>query len=184
MKTTLTATPLEGLFVVDVDRFEDERGFFVESWNERDFRAAGLDETFVQENHSRSGRNVLRGLHYQDATAPLGKLVRCTFGAIFDVAVDLRSNSRTFGQWYGMELNAANKKQLWVPIGFAHGFATLSEAAEVQYKQTGFYRPECEAGLRWNDPDLEISWPIATPILSVRDRRHPDFAEYRANPAF
>lgn len=184
MKTTLTRTPLDGVLVVEIDWFEDERGFFMESWNQRDFREAGLDATFVQENHSRSAKNVLRGLHYQDMRAPLGKLVRCTAGRIFDLAVDLRSGSKTFGGWFALELSAENKKQLWIPAGFGHGFQTLSEIAEVQYKQTGYYRPDAEGGVAWDDPDLGIEWPIGNPIVSMRDRQHPSFAAYRNDPAF
>ena len=184
MRTTLTETPLEGLLVVGIDGFEDGRGFFVESWNARDFRAAGLDAAFVQDNHSRSSRHVIRGLHYQDARAPVGKLVRCTRGALYDVAVDLRAESPTFGRWFGIDLSADNMKQLWIPAGFAHGFAALAEPTEVQYKQTGYYRPDCEGGILWNDPDLGIDWPVADPVLSERDRAHPRFADYRNDPAF
>jgi dTDP-4-dehydrorhamnose 3,5-epimerase len=184
MKTNLTTTPLKGLLVVDIEFFEDERGFFIETWNQRDFAAAGLNLKFLQENHSSSEQNVLRGLHYQGMNAPIGKLVRCTSGTIFDVAVDLRASSPTFGKWYGLELSARNKKQLWVPVGFAHGFLTLSAGTEVQYRQTDFYAPEFEGGIRWNDPDIGVEWPISDPILSGRDTRHPSFEEYTKNPAF
>jgi dTDP-4-dehydrorhamnose 3,5-epimerase len=169
---------------VDIDFFSDERGFFIESWHQRDFAEAGLDLSFVQEGHSRSGRNVLRGLHYQDMTAPMGKLLRCTVGAIFDVAVDLRVDSATFGQWFGIELSAENKTQLYVPEGFAHGFATISDVAEVQYKQTGFYTPSSEGTVSWNDPDIGIAWPISDPILSARDQNGISLREYRNKPAF
>ncbi len=184
MKTTLTTTPLKDLVVIDIDYFEDERGFFIESWHQRDFAAAGLDLTFVQEGHSRSGKGVLRGLHYQDTTAPMAKLLRCTVGRIFDVAVDLRMSSPTFGKWLGVELSAENKRQIYVPVGFAHGFATLSDVAEVQYKQTGFYTPPSEGGIRWNDPDVGVDWPIKDPTLSERDRTSQSLAEYRTSPAF
>ena len=184
MKTTLTTTPLEGLVLVDIDYFEDERGFFIESWHQRDFAAADLDLTFVQECHSRSGKGVLRGLHYQDVTVPMAKLLRCTVGRIFDVAVDLRRSSSTFGKWFGIELSAADKRQIYVPVGFAHGFATLTDVAEVQYKQTGFYAPPAEGGIRWNDPDVGVDWPIKDPILSERDRNSQSLAEYSENPAF
>lgn len=184
MKTHVTATPLAGLVKVDIDFFSDHRGFFIESWHQRDFAAAGLDLTFVQEGHSASGRNVVRGLHYQDMTAPMGKLIRCTVGAIFDVAVDLRMSSPTFGQWFGIELTAENKTQLYVPEGFAHGFATLSEVAEVQYKQTGFYTPSAEGSVRWDDPDIGIDWPVTDPILSERDEKAMSLREYREKPAF
>jgi dTDP-4-dehydrorhamnose 3,5-epimerase len=184
MKVKLSRTPLEDLVVVDIDYFEDDRGFFIETWHKRDFAAAGLDVEFVQDDHSRSLRNVVRGLHYQDMTAPMGKLVRCTVGSVFDVAVDLRSSSATFGRWFGIELDAENKRQLYVPVGFAHGFAALSESAEIQYKQTGFYTPEAEGAVLWNDPDVAVDWPVSDPLLSDRDRRAASFAEYRKNPAF
>jgi dTDP-4-dehydrorhamnose 3,5-epimerase len=184
MKTRLVRTPLDGLVVVEIDYFQDERGFLIESWQKQDFAKAGLDLEFVQDNHSRSKYGVLRGLHYQDMTAPIGKLVRCTLGAIFDVGVDLRVDSPTFGRWFGVELTADNKKQLYVPVGFAHGFATLSEFADVQYKQTGFYTPSAEGAVAWNDPDLGIAWPIKDPILSKRDQDGISLKEYLENPAF
>jgi dTDP-4-dehydrorhamnose 3,5-epimerase len=184
MKTRVTKTLLDSLVIVEIDYFKDERGFFIESWHKRDFAAAGLDLEFVQEGHSRSARNVLRGMHYQNMTAPMGKLLRCTFGSIFDVAVDLRVSSSTCGKWFGVELSAENKKQLYVPPGFAHGFATLSEFAEVQYKQTGFYTPPSEGTLSWNDPDVGIEWPIKEPILSKRDQNGMSLKEYLKNPAF
>ncbi len=184
MKTTLTQTPLDGLVLIDIDYFRDDRGFFIESWHKKDFGAAGLDLEFVQEGHSRSGKGVLRGLHYQDMTVPMGKLLRCTVGAIFDVAVDLRADSPTFGQWFGVELSSDNQRQIYVPIGFAHGFATLSDIAEVQYKQTGYYAPAAEGGITWNDPDVGVEWPISNPILSGRDQNNMSFAEYRKAPVF
>jgi len=184
MKTRLIETPLPDLVVVEIDYFQDERGFFIESWHKRDFAAAGLDLEFVQEGHSRSSQSVLRGLHYQDMTAPMGKLLRCTLGRIFDVAVDLRVSSPTFGKWLGLELSADNKKQLYVPVGFAHGFATLSEFAEVQYKQTGFYTPSSEGTIAWNDPDVGVEWPIADPVLSKRDQDGMSLQAYLKKPAF
>jgi len=184
MKTHVTPTPLGELVIVDIDYFQDERGFFIESWNQRDFAAAGLDLEFVQEGHSRSGAGVLRGLHYQDLSAPMGKLVRCTVGRILDVAVDLRVNSPTFSQWVGIELSAENKRQLYVPIGFAHGFVVLSDVAEVQYKQTGFYTPSAEGSIAWNDPDVGIDWPISQPLLSKRDQNAMSLKQYLAAPAF
>lgn len=184
MNTTLTKTDLKDLVLIDIDYFEDRRGFFIESWHQRDFAAAGLDLTFVQEGHSRSGKGVLRGLHYQDMTVPMAKLLRCTVGQIFDVAVDLRMSSPTFGKWFGIELSAENKRQIYVPVGFAHGFATLSDVAEVQYKQTGFYAPPAEGGILWNDPDIGVVWPIKNPILSQRDRNNRSLVEYREQPAF
>jgi len=184
MKTHVTTTPIEGLLIVNIDYFRDERGFFIESWNKRDFASAGMDFDFVQDSHSRSEYRVLRGLHYQDMRAPMAKLVRCTVGKILDVAVDLRVHSRTFGQWFSIELSAENKTQLLVPVGFAHGFATLSEVCEVQYKQSGFYQPETEGGIIWNDPDVGIQWPFDNPILSKRDQNQALLSQYRKKPAF
>lgn len=184
MKTRVIPTELAGLVIVEIDYFQDERGFFIEPWHKRDFAAAGLDLEFVQEGHSRSWRNVLRGLHYQDMSAPMGKLVRCTVGAIFDVAVDLRVSSPTFGKWFGIELSAENKKQVYIPVGFAHGFVTLTDVAEVQYKQTGYYTPAAEGTLAWNDPDVGITWPISNPILSKRDQNGMSLKDYLKNPAF
>lgn len=184
MKTHVTKTPLAGLVLVDIEYFQDERGFFIESWHKRDFAVAGLDLEFVQEGHSRSGYAVLRGLHYQDMAAPMGKLVRCVAGRVFDVAVDLHVNSPTFGKWFGIELTAENKKQLYVPVGFAHGFVTLSDVAELLYKQTGFYTPPSEGTLAWNDPDVGIQWPVRDPILSKRDQNGMSLKQYLANPAF
>ena len=184
MKTTLVQTPLSGVLVVEIDYFEDERGFFMESWNRRALAEAGLDVDFVQDNHSRSRKGVLRGLHYQDMSAPIAKLVRCTFGTIFDVAVDLRVGSPTFGQWYGVELSAENKKQLYVPVGFAHGFATLTDFAEVQYKQSGYYAPQAEGCIIWNDSDVGINWPVKQPILSAKDKAGMRLQAYLKAPAF
>lgn len=184
MKTTVHPTPLEKLVIVTIEHFEDERGFFIESWHKRDFAAAGLDLDFVQEGHSRSCYGVIRGLHYQGMSEPMGKLVRCTVGRILDVAVDLRMKSPTFGRWFGIELSVENKKMLYVPPGFAHGFATLTDFAEVQYKQTGYYKPEAEGGLLWNDPEVGITWPYNNPILSQRDQAQQTLRQYMANPAF
>jgi dTDP-4-dehydrorhamnose 3,5-epimerase len=184
MKTRVTPTPLAGLVVIDIDHFEDERGFFIESWNKRDFAEAGLALDFIQDSHSRSTYRVVRGLHYQDMRAPMGKLVRCTVGRILDVALDLRASSPTFGKWFSIELTAENKTQLYVPVGFAHGFATLSEFCEVQYKQTAFYQPATEGGILWNDPDVGVQWPFKEPILSKRDQRLMTLKQYRENPAF
>lgn len=151
--------------------FSDERGFFFESFNERVFEAAtGLQRHFVQDNHSRSTRGVLRGLHYQ-LEQPQGKLVRVCMGEIFDVAVDVRRGSPTFGQWAGAYLSAENKRQLWIPEGYAHGFLTLSDSADVLYRATNYYAPDFEHCIRWDDPDLAIAWPLSgTPLLSQKDR--------------
>src|SRR5262245_11618501 len=184
MKTRISTTPLAGLLVVNIDYFKDDRGFFMESWHQRDFVEAGLPENFVQDSHSASRYGVIRGLHYQDMRAPMGKLLRCTVGRILDVAVDLRASSPTFGKWFSIELNSENKTLLYVPVGFAHGFATLSDYCEVQYKQTNFYRPETEGGIAWNDPDVGVEWPYENPVLSKRDQQQMSFREYGKNPAF
>lgn len=163
-------TKLAGVLIIEPRVFEDKRGFFYESYNERAFsEKAGLAH-FVQDNHSRSSQNVLRGLHYQ-IQQPQGKLVRVIAGSVFDVAVDLRKSSPTFGQWVGALLSAENKCQLWIPPEFAHGFLVLSETAEVLYKATDYYAPQHERCIAWNDPDLAIDWPLAAaPILSAKDQ--------------
>ena len=184
MKTRLIETPLKDLIVIEIDYFQDERGFLIESWHKRDFQKAGLDLTFVQEVHSRSKYKVLRGLHFQNMEAPVTKLIRCIYGKAFCVAVDLQIKSPTFGKWFTIELSAENKKQLFVPVGFAFGFAVLSDTAELLYKFTGFYTPLSEKILLWNDKNLAITWPFNDPILSTRDRGGMTFAEYQKNPAF
>jgi len=167
MKTSPTRLP--EVLLIEPKVFGDARGFFLESWNEREFEAAGIRARFVQDNHSRSERNVLRGLHYQ-IRQPQGKLVRVVAGEIFDVAVDIRRNSSTFGRWEGVRLNAESYKMLWIPAGFAHGFCVLSEFAEVLYKATDYYAPEHERCILWNDPELDIDWPLpGTPGLSAKD---------------
>ena len=167
----VTPTSLPEVLVIEPQVFGDDRGFFYESFNERAFaKATGLDVRFVQDNHSRSARNVLRGLHYQ-IRHPQGKLVRATVGEIFDVAVDIRRGSPSFGNWAGVALSASNRRILWVPAGFAHGFLVTSDYAEVQYKTTDYYAPEHERSIAWNDRDLAIQWPLAgEPILSAKDR--------------
>jgi dTDP-4-dehydrorhamnose 3,5-epimerase len=184
MKVHVTPTVLADLLIVNIDHFQDERGFFMESWNKRDFEQAGIHADFVQDSHSASTRGVLRGMHYQDARAPIAKLVRCTVGRILDVAIDLRTSSATFGKWFGIELSSENKTLVFIPEGFAHGFLTLSDYCEVQYKQTALYTPEAEAGIVWNDPEVAIAWPITNPQLSNKDRQQKTLAEYRRNPAF
>ncbi len=163
--------PLTGVVELEPRVFEDARGFFFESYNENTFaEILGESVTFVQDNHSRSIHNALRGLHYQIKQAQ-GKLVRVIAGEVFDVAVDLRRSSPTFGQWHSTLLSAENKKQLWIPPGFAHGFLVLSDQAEVLYKATDFYAPQHERTIRWNDPDLGIGWPLQeTPLISNKDR--------------
>lgn len=159
------------ILVLEPRVFGDERGFFFESYNERVFRdKTGLEPNFVQDNYSRSSQHVLRGLHYQVQNTQ-AKLIRVTVGEIFDVAVDLRRSSPTFGQWVGYHLSAANKRQLWIPEGFAHGFLVVSETAEVAYKATDYYAPQHERSLIWNDPDVAIAWPLeAEPTLSSKDQ--------------
>lgn len=184
MELTIHKTKLSGVVVIETNAFRDHRGFFIENYHQQRYNDAGLTYTFVQDNHSRSGAKVLRGLHYQDMTAPMGKLVRCTLGAIFDVAVDLRMGSPTFGQWVAVELSADNMKQIMVPPGFAHGFATLSDVAEVQYKCTGHYNPASEGAIRWNDSDVGIVWPFDDPIVSAKDATAPTLQDYLKNPRF
>ena len=164
------ATEIPGLLILEPRVFGDERGFFFESYNRRAFReATGEDPGFVQDNHSRSARNVLRGLHYQ-VRQPQGKLVRVVAGEVWDVAVDLRRSSPTFGKWVGVTLSAANRRMLWVPVGFAHGFVVVSDGAEFLYKTTDYYAPEHERSLLWNDPALAIPWPLqGEPILKPGD---------------
>lgn len=166
-------TPLEGVLVLEPKVFGDARGFFFESFNARDFeQTTGLQRTFVQDNHSKSAKGVLRGMHYQIQHAQ-GKLVRVTHGTVFDVAVDIREGSSTFGQWFGLELSAENKKQLWVPEGLAHGFLVTSESAEFLYKTTDYYCPEYERSLLWSDPAIGIEWPLhlldGPPLLAAKD---------------
>ncbi|MGB4116695.1 MAG: dTDP-4-dehydrorhamnose 3,5-epimerase [Polaromonas sp.] len=166
----VTATTIADVLIVEPKVFGDSRGFFFESFNQRDFNAAtGIDFSFVQDNHSRSGKGVLRGLHYQ-LGKPQGKLVRVVRGAVFDVAVDIRPASPTFGKWFGMELNEHDNRQLWVPPGMAHGFLVLSDSADFLYKTTDYYAPELERCIAWNDTDLGIEWPLdVPPKLSVKD---------------
>jgi dTDP-4-dehydrorhamnose 3,5-epimerase len=165
----VTPTKLPEVLLIEPKVFGDARGFFFESWNEREFERAGIHARFVQDNHSRSAKGVLRGLHYQ-VRQPQGKLVRVTEGEIFDVAVDIRRSSPTFGKWEGAHLSAQSRNMLWVPVGFAHGFCVLSEFAEVLYKATDFYAAEHERCILWNDADIKIDWPLSgAPRLSAKD---------------
>ena len=157
-KITVTPCDIEGLYVIEPTVFKDERGYFVETYNQNDMKEAGLDMVFVQDNQSMSTRGVLRGLHFQKQF-PQGKLVRVVRGKVFDVAVDLRSDSKTYGKWFGVELSAENMKQFYIPEGFAHGFLVLSDEAEFCYKCTDFYHPGDEGGMAWNDPEIGIQWP-------------------------
>lgn len=175
----ITETKIPAVKLIEPKVFGDERGFFMETWNEKAFREAGINATFVQDNHSRSVKNTLRGLHYQ-IKQPQGKLVRVTRGEVFDVAVDLRTNSPTFGQWVGEYLSAENKRMLWVPTGFAHGFLVTSDTADFQYKCTDFYAPEHERSIRWNDPTLNVDWGVANPedlLLSGKDKEAQSLQE-------
>ena len=165
----ITPPALPDVVVIEPRVFSDERGFFFESWNARAFSAAGLEATFVQDNHSRSVHNVLRGLHYQIEHAQ-GKLVRVTAGEVFDVAVDIRKSSPTFGRWVGVTLSAQNRRMMWIPAGFAHGFLVVSEAAEFLYKTTDYWYAQHERTLLWNDPTLAIEWPLdGAPVLAPKD---------------
>lgn len=168
----ISETILPGVLVIEPEIHGDDRGFFLESFQVARYRDAGIDLPFVQDNHSRSQRGVLRGLHFQ-RTRPQGKLVRVSRGTVYDVAVDIDPASPTYGRYVGVELSDTNHKQLWVPPGYAHGFCVLSDVADFEYKCTDYYFPEDEGGLLWNDPDVGISWPIAEPKLSQKDKNNP-----------
>lgn len=172
-KIKVTPCDIEGLYVIEPTVFRDERGYFVETYNQNDMKEAGLDMVFVQDNQSMSARGVLRGLHFQKQY-PQGKLVRVVRGAVFDVAVDLRADSKTYGKWFGVELSAENMKQFYIPEGFAHGFLVLSDEAEFCYKCTDFYHPGDEGGLWWNDPEIGVEWPLEDEvelIISEKDKK-------------
>lgn len=169
-KITVTTCEIEGLCIIEPAVFRDERGYFVETYNQNDMKQAGLDMEFVQDNQSMSSKGVLRGLHFQKQY-PQGKLVRVIRGSVFDVAVDLREHSKTFGKWFGVELSAENMKQFYVPKGFAHGYLVLSDEAEFCYKCTDFYHPGDEGGLLWNDPEIGVQWPIEEGMkVTLNDR--------------
>lgn len=171
------ATQIPGVLIVEPVVFGDDRGFFLESFNESAIRDIGIDTHFVQDNHSRSGHNVLRGLHYQ-INQPQGKLVRVVSGRVFDVAVDIRRDSPTFGKWVGVELSAENKRIFWIPPGLAHGFVVLSDSADFLYKATDYYDQKSERTILWNDPDLGIEWPISgQPIISAKDAAGKRFSQ-------
>ena len=175
----------DGLLIIEPDCVFDDRGFFMESYRRDKFRENGIDIDFVQDNHSRSRKGVMRGMHYQNEKGPQYRLVRCTVGEVFDVAVDLRVGSPTFGKWFGVKLTSENRHQLLIPPAFAHGFATLSDVAEVQYKVSGHHNPAAEACLAWDDPDVAIEWPVRDPILSEKDRHHGRrLKDYLRAPAF
>lgn len=178
---TFIKTGIEGLTVIDIQPFGDERGYFMETYNEEDFHKAGLTMRFVQTNESKSSRGVLRGLHFQKQF-PQGKLVRCTQGKVFDVAVDLRAGSATYGQWYGVMLTEENKREFYVPEGFAHGFYVMSDVAKFEYQVTNLYHPEDEGALFWNDPDVGIEWPLeeGLPVLlSEKDKKNPSLKDLK-----
>lgn len=181
-KFTFVETGIQGLVIVEPTVFGDDRGYFMETYNYNDFKEAGLDMVFVQDNQSKSKKGVLRGLHFQRKN-PQGKLVRAISGEVYDVAVDLRPGSETYGQWRGVLLSAENKRQFYVPEGFAHGFLVMSDTAEFAYKCTRFYDPSDEGGLMYNDPDIGVEWPIAEDmdiLLSDKDKKNPSFKELNA----
>lgn len=170
----ITKTKLDGVVIIEPDVFGDNRGFFMESWNKKKMAEAGLDYDFVQDNHSKSTvKGTLRGIHFQKGDKAQAKLVRCVKGAVLDVAVDLRKNSPTFKQWVGVELSEENKKQLLIPRGFGHGFVTLTDDVEFLYKADNYYAPEADAGIRWNDPEIDVEWGVENPILSEKDKNNP-----------
>lgn len=177
-------TPLPGILVITPRVFVDPRGFFVESYNQEALRGHGIETIFVQDNHSKSVRGTLRGLHYQLPPAAQVKLLRVVRGAIWDVAVDIRRGSPTFGQWFAAELSADNFRQMYVPVGFAHGFCVLSDEAEVLYKVSHVYDPARERSIIWNDPALGVAWPVTDPVLSARDQRAGSLADYLAGTPF
>ena len=170
----ITKTKLDGVVIIEPEVFGDNRGFFMESWNKKKMAEAGLDYDFVQDNHSKSTvKGTLRGIHFQKGDKAQAKLVRCVKGAVFDVAVDLRRNSPTFKQWVGVELSEENKRQLLIPRGFGHGFVTLTDDVEFLYKADNYYAPEADAGIRWNDPEIDVEWGVEEPILSEKDKKNP-----------
>lgn len=179
----VTETSLPGVLVIEPKVLADERGFFMETYHSARFRAFGIGAEFVQDNHSRSVRGVLRGLHYQEPN-PQGKLVRCTRGSLFDVAVDIRIGSPHFGKWFGVELSEENKKMLWVPAGFAHGFCATSDVADLVYKCTSLYDAASDRSILWSDPEIAIEWPISNPKLSPKDAAAPRLKDATLLPHF
>ena len=170
----ITKTKLDGVVIIEPDVFGDNRGFFMESWNKKKMEEVGLYYDFVQDNHSKSTvKGTLRGIHFQKGDKAQAKLVRCVKGTVLDVAVDLRKNSPTFKQWVGVELSGENKKQLLIPRGFGHGFVTLTDDVEFLYKADNYYAPEADAGIRWNDPEINVEWCVENPILSEKDKKNP-----------
>jgi dTDP-4-dehydrorhamnose 3,5-epimerase len=174
----VTEVKLPGVLIIEPDVFGDSRGFFKETFQTHHYKTLGIGLDFVQDNHSRSQKGVLRGLHFQ-VNNPQGKLVTCSRGAVYDVAVDVNPDSLTFGEYVGVELTEDNHRQFWVPPGYAHGFCVLSDSADFQYKCTDFYNPDDESGILWNDPDVAISWPIKEPLLSEKDSCLPSLSDLR-----
>lgn len=181
MQINIHSVWLKDIVVIRPEVYEDERGFFTEFYREDQFRELGLPNNFVQGNHSRSQKNVLRGLHFQ-WSPPMGKLMRVTFGSAFLVAVDIRKGSSTLGKWFGMEISAQNKLEIWAPAGFARGFCVLSDFAEIQYLTTGVYNDKCESGIRWDDPEIGIQWPIENPVLSEKDKTAQALRQWLSKP--
>ena len=179
----MTETHLPGVLLLEPKVFADARGFFLETYNAARFRDIGIDDAFVQDNHSRSSRGVLRGLHYQEPK-PQGKLVRCTRGNLFDVAVDIRVGSPQFGKWFGVELSEENMRMLWIPPGFAHGFCPLTDVADLMYKCTEIYDASADRAILWKDPEIAIRWPIENPVLSQKDAAAPLLKDARVLPSF
>ena len=179
----VTETPLPGVLLIEPQVFGDARGFFMETYQADRYGALGIPRVFVQDNLSRSVKGTLRGLHLQEPK-PQGKLVQVLAGAVFDVAVDVRRGSPTFGKWYGVELSEANKRQMWVPPGFAHGFCVLTDSADFLYKCTELYAPESERSVLWNDPDIGIAWPVQAPLLSKKDAAAPRLREAPVLPTY
>jgi dTDP-4-dehydrorhamnose 3,5-epimerase len=181
MPFTFEKTKLDGVVLVTPKVLQDDRGFFMETYKLSDFVVNGVEQVFVQDNQSRSSKNVLRGIHFQNPPKPQGKLVRCLRGSIWDVAVDIDPNSKTYKQWVGFELSEENKKMLYIPEGFGHGFSVLSDDAEIAYKCTNEYDPDLDAGIRWDDEELNIDWRIKEPVLSEKDVKLPSLYRYLKN---
>jgi len=182
MRLTVESRHLDGIVVLAPEVFEDARGFFMEAYRADLFKEIGLPHEFVQDNHSRSAKNVLRGLHFQ-WEPPMGKLMRVTVGTAYLVAVDIRKNSPTLGKWFGIEVSAQNKKMVWAPAGFARGFCVLSDFAELQYKCTGIYNNKGESGILWSDPEIGVEWPVKDPILSDKDAKAQTLKQWHATPS-
>lgn len=181
MRIAIESKHLDGAVVIVPECFQDSRGFFMETFREDQFKELGLPHQFVQDNHSRSAKGVVRGLHYQ-WEPPMGKLMRVTLGAAFLVAVDIRKGSPTLGSWFGVEATDQNRRQVWAPAGFARGFCVISEFAEIQYKCTGLYNQQAESGIRWDDPQIGIEWPVSEPVLSEKDRKAQSLQQWLARP--